>query len=579
MALVELRVRDLAVLATVQVVPGARLTVLTGETGAGKSLCITALRLALGARDDQSAGERGASVAAVFDEVPDAVHALLEAHGIADDELLTLSRDLPAAGRGACRVNGALVSLSTLRAIGEELVEVTAQGESHRLLRPARQRALVDAFGGRELLEARTQVASAVLGWRRAETALRDALAGAEAGTAALEQARELAAELEPLRLRAGEDAELAVECRRLRHAAALSAAVSALRLASGGGDDATGAADALAAAVVAARGVAGVDAEVDALLAAGEEEAERLRDLAARARDLLEALDVDEGRLAEVEERLDVLDRVRRRQGGSIETALERLDAARSLLDAAECASDLPERCRAALAHARGDAAGAAARLSRLRAAAAARLERAVTARLRDLRLRHARFRVVLARVVDPSGLELDGEWVACGAEGIDGIEFRLATSADGVPIPLSDGVSGGELSRVALAVRSVVAAEDDCPTLVLDEVDTGLGGETAARVGEVLASVAEHRQLLVVTHRPEIAARADDHLLVSRRDAAGPSDASVAPVAGEERALEIARLMSGRTTAAAIARAVELLAEGARPARRPSARTMAPS
>ena len=579
MALVELRVRDLAVLGAVQVVPGARLTVLTGETGAGKSLCITALRLALGARLEGGDQVRDASVAAVFDEVPDAVRARLEAHGIADEELLTLSRDLPAGGRGACRVNGALVSLSTLRAVGEELVEVTAQGESHRLLRPARQRALVDAFGGPELLEARTLVASAVLAWRRAETALRDALAGAEAGTAALEQARELVAELEPLRLRAGEDGELAAECRRLRHAAALSTAVSAVRLASSGGDDATGAADALSAAVIGARGVAGVDAEVDALLAAGEEEAERLRDLAARARDLLEALDVDDGRLAEVEERLDVLDRVRRRHGGSIECALERLDAARSLLDAADGASDLPGRCRVALAGARGDAAGAAARLSRLRAAAATRLERAVTARLRELRLPQARFRVVLARVVDPSGLELDGEWVACGAEGVDGIEFRLATSDDGVPIPLSDGVSGGELSRVALAVRSVVAAEDDCPTLVLDEVDTGLGGETAARVGEVLASVAEHRQLLVVTHRAEIAARADDHLLVSRRDAAGPAGASVSQVSGEERALEIARLMSGRTTAAAIARAVELLAEGARPARRPSARTMAPS
>lgn len=578
MALVELRVRDLAVLASVQLVPGPGLTVLTGETGCGKSLCITALRLAVGARVDGDLvreGRESASVAAVFDDVPDAVRARLEAHGIADDELLTLSRELSSAGRGACRVNGALVSVATLRSIGEELVEVTAQGESHRLLRAARQRAVVDAFGGPELLAARDATGAAVLAWREAEAALREALAGAEAGAASLEDAHRTVSELDPLRLRAGEEAELDTERRRLRHAVALAGAAGAVRAAASGGDETGGAADALAAAVAEGRAVAGIDAEVDALVGACEEEAERLRDLGVRARDLVAAMEVDESRLAQVEERLDTLDRVRRRHGGSIAAALERLEVARALLDAADSASELPERCRAMLAARAAAAAEAAAGLSALRATAATRLERAVTAQLRRLRLPHARFRVVLTRVADPAGLELGGERVACGAEGADGVEFRLATSAEAVPIPLAEGVSGGELSRVALALRSVVAVADDCPTLVLDEVDTGLGGETAARVGEVLAGIGERRQLLVVTHRAEIAARATTHLVVSRREVAGLAESSAGPVDGDERALEIARLMSGRPTDAAVARAVELLGEGAAPA----ARTMAPS
>jgi DNA repair protein RecN (Recombination protein N) len=173
-----------------------------------------------------------------------------------------------------------------------------------------------------------------------------------------------------------------------------------------------------------------------------------------------------------------------------------------------------------------------------------------------------------VLSRCQAPDGVEVDGARVACGPHGVDEVEFRLATARDGVPLPLSQGPSGGELSRLALALRAVVALADDSPTLVLDEVDIGLGGETAARVGEVLAAIGETRQVVVITHRAEIAARASGHLRVVKDEREGRPETTVAAVEGEERVGEIARLMSGRSTAAALARARELLEEGrARP------------
>ncbi|HET9052330.1 MAG TPA: hypothetical protein VFO60_11565 [Candidatus Dormibacteraeota bacterium] len=580
MPLVELRMTDVAVLRSARLSPGRRLTILSGETGSGKSLCVAALRLAVGARLDGvppiRAGAGAARVAAVFADVPDSVRTRLEVLGIADDDLLTLSRELAVAGRGACRINGALVSLATLREVGEELVEITAQGASHRLLRASSQRAAVDAAGGRDIAALRTAMSAAASAVRDAERAHEAARRTVDADADALLRARETVADLAPTGLRAGEDAELAAERRRLVDAERLAVAADAVRRASAG--DEGGAADMLAVALAAGRGLTGIDAGLDDLLADARLEVDRLRDLGGRAREVVASFEVDPGRLEAVEERLHVLDRVVR-QFGSIEEALRQLDRARRAVDEADAGDGDLRRLATAVESARTEAARIAAQLAAARADAAARLERDVTAQLRRLRLPHARLRVVLGRQPDDEdGLDVDGERVAWSADGIDTLEMRLSVSRDGVPLPL-DAVSGGELSRVALALRSVVTLGDECPTLVFDEVDTGLGGETAARVGEVLADVGARRQVVVVTHRPEIAARADVHLVVQRCDGAAGPESAVEEVSGDARAVEVARLMSGRPTAAAVARAVELLAEGAGArGASPDARTMAP-
>ena len=568
MPLVELRIANLAVVRSARLELGVGgLVALTGETGAGKTVCIAGLRLVLGGRFDPELVRTGcdaASVAAVFDGVPDDVRSRLEALGVPDDDLLTLARELPRSGRAVCRVNGALVSASTLREVGEALVEVTGQGESHRLLRPARQRDLLDAFGGAGIAELRRDVAAAVRAWRDAEEALARAAESHRADAAELDRAREIVAELAPLGMRAGEDEELATERLRLRHAAGLAAAAEAIHAACLGSDDALGAADVLAVAAGEGRSLRGVDPGVDGLVAEADDVVERLRDLAAGARRSADRVVVDEARLAAVEERLDALDRVKRRHGGSIASALEALDAATEMCAGADAGAGGVEQLRAAVAEWRGEAAAVALRLSGARARAAARLEKEVTARLRQLRLPHGRLRVVLSRSADPAGVPVDDAVVACTSHGIDEVEFRLATARDGMPLPLAQGPSGGELSRLALALRAVVALADDSPTLVLDEVDTGLGGETAARVGEVLAAIGETRQVVVITHRAEIAARASGHLRVVKDERDGRPETSVAVVEDEDRVAEIARLMSGRATAAALARARELVEEG---------------
>ncbi len=290
----------------------------------------------------------------------------------------------------------------------------------------------------------------------------------------------------------------------------------------------------------------------------------DRLRELALDARRHADSVTVDEARLRAVEERLDTLTRVIRRHG-SLEGALADLERAQALVESVDGEGGAIGVLETSAAARRAEAGSAAAVLSSARTAAARRLERAVTAELRSLELPHARFRVVLSRSLDIDGVDTgDGTPVRSSAAGVDEIDFRLAPNRDSVPMPLDEGPSGGELGRLALALSAVVS-EDEAPVLVLDEVDTGIGGETAARVGDVLARIGSSRQVIAITHRPEIAARARSHLTITKHNRAGGAEARAATVAGDERVREIARLMSGRTTEAALARAAELLEEGA--------------
>ena len=577
MALRELRVSNLAVIEETRLPFDEGFSVLTGETGSGKSMCVSALRAALGGRlepETVRAGAVAARVAAVFDNPSPRLRARRAELGIPDDDLITLSREVPASGRAVCRIDGALVSQAVLRELGDLCVDVTTQGTSHRMLRRSWQREMLDASGGNECAAARTATAAAVQAWRDAEDAVAVARRAASTGAAELQRARDLVDDLGPMGIRAGEDAELQTERLRLRHASRIAGCALALAEASGG--DEQSAADRLAAAIGGGADLAAVDAELSTLLEEADELVDRLRELALDARRHAGEITLDEARLTAVEERLDMLARVTRRHG-SLESALAELDRATALVTSVDGEAGAIETLEAAAEARRADAGAAAARLSAVRASAGRRLERAVTAELRSLELPHARFRVVLTRNLDVGGVDAgDGTPVRCGPSGIDEVDFRLAPNRNSVPMPLDEGPSGGELGRLALALSAVVS-EDDAPVLVLDEVDTGIGGETAARVGDVLARIGRSRQVIAITHRPEIASRAASHLTITKLDRPGGPVASAATVSGSERVTEIARLMSGRTTEAALTRAAELLEEGASGDRgSPGVRTM---
>ncbi|MGA8361012.1 MAG: AAA family ATPase [Candidatus Dormiibacterota bacterium] len=565
MALRELRISNLAVIEEARLSFDDGFSVLTGETGSGKSMCVNALRAALGGRlepDTVRAGAVAARVAAVFDNPSPRLRARRAELGIPDHDLITLSREVPASGRAVCRIDGALVSQALLRELGDLCVDVTAQGTSHRMLRRSWQRDVLDASGGNECAAARTATAAAVQAWGDAEDAVALARRAASTGAAELQRARDLIDDLGPLGIRAGEDAELQTERLRLRHASRIAGCALALAEASAG--DEQSAADRLASALGGGADLAAVDPGLSTLLEEADAMVDRLRELALDARRHADEITVDEARLTAVEERLDMLARVTRRHG-SLDSALAELDRATTLVSSVDGEAGAIETLEAVAEVRRVEAGAAAAHLSALRASASRRLERAVTAELRSLELPHARFRVVLTRNLDGGGVDTgDGTPLRCGPSGIDEIDFRLAPNRDSVPMPLAEGPSGGELGRLALALSAVVS-EADAPVLVLDEVDTGIGGETAARVGDVLARIGRSRQVIAITHRPEIAARATCHLTITKRDLPGGPAATAATVSGGERVTEIARLMSGRTTEAALARAAELLEEGA--------------
>lgn len=564
MTLRELRVSNLAVMKEAVVELDAGFSVLTGESGAGKSVCITALRLALGGKLESDVirpGAAAARVAAVFDNILDPVGERLRELGIPDDDLLTLVREVPRSGRGVCRINGAMVSQAVLREVGEALVEVTAQGASQRLLKRAWQLDVLDAAGGPSLAALRAEVADAVRCWREVGDELAAARRAASSGAAEVARARDLVADLERLELRPGEEDELGGERLRLSHAARIVEAAGGLAEAVAGDDG--GAADAVARATDAAAEVGAVDAVMQDLTTRAANLVEELRELGLDAKRHADGITFDDERLAEVEHRLDVIARVVRRHG-SVEQALDDLNAARRVVEATEGGADGVGALEAEARAAAQSAGERAARLSAARAAAARRMEQAVTDEVRELGIPHGRFKIVMSRLPDPGGVDTgDGISVRCGPRGIDEVEFRFSSARDVVPVPLDEGPSGGELSRIALAL-SVVAVEQGAPILVLDEVDTGIGGETAARIGDVLAGIGAARQVLAVTHRAEIAARADGHLVVRKRDAASGAVARVERAEGGARVEELARLLSGRETDAALRRATELLDEG---------------
>ena len=337
MALRELRVSNVAVIEEARLPFDDGFTVLTGETGSGKSMCVHALRAALGGRlepETVRAGATAARVAAVFDNPSPRVRARRAELGIPDDDLITLSREVPASGRATCRIDGALVSQTVLRELGDLCVDVTAQGTSHRMLRRTWQREVLDAFAGQDCDAARAATAAAVQAWRLATEAVTAAQRAATTDAAELQRARDLIDDLGPIGIRPGEDAELQAERLQLRHAARIAGCALSIAEASGG--DEQSASDRLAAAIGGGTDLAAVDPVLATLLEDADALVDRLRELALDARRHADAITIDEARLTVVEERLDILTRVSRRHG-SLEAALAVLDQASALVAGVE--------------------------------------------------------------------------------------------------------------------------------------------------------------------------------------------------------------------------------------------------
>ncbi len=552
----RLSIRDVVLVDRLELDFTGSLGVLTGETGAGKSILLDALGLALGARAEARLIRKGADkaqVRAAF-ELPEGHPALaaLAERDLAAERSLILRRVVSADGRSRAYVNDEPVSAGLLASLAAELVEIHGQHETQGLLNPATHRALLDCFAGHaDLLTAVRDAWQALAAARTEETEARAAMEQARRDEELL---RHEAAEIEAFDPRPGEEEALAGERRFLAAGAKLAGALddAEARLNADGGVEAAvnGALRALERARADAAG------RFDAAVAALERAAMETADALAEIRDAAASLTGEPGRLQVVEDRLFGLRALARKHGvAADELARHGADLAARLAAIEETDAELARLAKAVAAAA--DAYDRAAdRLSASRAKTARRLETAMSRELPPLKLEKARFRVALTPLDDERR----------GADGAERVTFEIAANPGTEPGPLNKVASGGELARIMLALRVVLAGEGTAPTLVFDEVDSGISGATADAVGERLARLGARLQVLVVTHSPQVAARGVQHLRVEKSAGRDRARTLVAELEPSERREEIARMLAGaRVTDEARAAADRLLTGGA--------------
>ena len=561
----EIRITSLGVIDESVLELGPGLNVVTGETGAGKTMLVTALGLLLGARADAGAvrnGAKGARIEGVV-AVSDAVAAQVdEFGGEVEDGRLLLARQLSAEGRSRAFLGGASVPMSGLQSLADLLVAVHGQSDQPRLLRAEAQRDAVDGFAGEAVAGLTQDYASAHALLKQVEAELTEVVGAARERAREADVLRLGLEEIEAVDPQPGEDAALAHEEARLGFADTLRAAAELAREALSSDADVPDALGTVGAARRALDSVREHDEDAGRLGDRVAEISYLLSDVAADVASYAAGLDTDPARLAVVSERRAALTALTRKYGETIDEVLawSRTSAERLLdLDNSESrATELREQ-RAQL---RADLAGLAAGLSRARHTAAAELSGAVSAELTALAMPHARVAIRIGRTPDPDGLEIDGETWRFTSSGIDQVEMLLAANTGSEPRPLHKGASGGELSRVMLAIEVVLAGTSPVPTFVFDEVDAGVGGKAAVEVGRRLAALARSAQVLVVTHLPQVAAFADRHVVVAKSSDGTVTTSGLEVLDDEGRVRELSRMLAGlEASETAMAHAQELL------------------
>jgi DNA repair protein RecN (Recombination protein N) len=550
----ELRIRNLAVIEAADVVFGPGLNVLTGETGAGKSIVVDAILLLRGARaqaDLVRSEADSASVEAALDiEAGSPVRPVLDEAGIAlEGGQLLIRRELARAGRHRAFISDSPVTLALLERVGDHLLEVHGQHEHQRLLDTSHQLDLLDRFADAE--GARERVAALFAKCRAAREAVVRTRAAERDRAQREDLLRFQGSEIDAARLGPGEEEDLRAERRRLQHAerfaAGLAEAAALLH------DDARAAASLLGRAAQIVRDLGRLDAAFGAPAEDVETAATYVDEAMTAIRRLRASVVFEPGRLEELDARLDALTRLKRKYGDSVEAVLAYRSEIGEELDRLARHEEVRAAEERQLAALEAELSAAADALSAARVAAAARLAPRVERELRDVGMERARFEVQV------------GPLPEAGGTGRDRVEFRLSTNPGEEMRPLARVVSGGELSRTMLVLTSVLAADDRIATTVFDEVDAGIGGRIADRVGQKLAEAGRRRQVLCVTHLAPIAARATAHLRVSKSVRAGRTRTVIDALQGEERVEEIARMLGGETVSDTARRhARELLAAG---------------
>lgn len=563
--ILEIRIRNVALIPELALVPGKGLSVITGETGAGKSILLGALSLLLGERASADVIRTGCESAAVeglfgVERTP-RVAELLEQHGLppCEDNVLLVKREISRSGRGKCSVNGSLTTLAALSALGQELVDLHGQHEHQSLLQRGRQRDLIDAWGG--LLPLRDEVA-ALFARVQAGREARQRLAMDEA-----ERIRRLdllnfqVNEIDDAKLRPGERDALMEEKGRLANAERMISTLRTVLDVLHRGEDFS-VQDALSRSAESVASLAKYDSSL-AEMSDGLHAAEvQIEDVVGRLTEYADAFEADPERLEFVEERLDLLQKLMRKYGETEEAVLAFRDRAAAEREGLTHQDEELERLAREEQALTALLANKAFQLSRARADAGAGLAKRLEAELKELGFARAVFEVRVAPRQDPEGwLPWDGKTYRCTASGVDEVEFFIGPNPGEEPKPVSKTASGGELSRIMLAIKVAAADVGGVPTMIFDEIDAGVGGATADAVGRKLAALGKDRQVVVITHLPQIARFAARHFQVAKAVDHGRTSTAVIELEAEERVAELARLLAGEVTPTALAHARELI------------------
>lgn len=532
----EMTIENLAVIERARIVFDERLNVLTGETGAGKSILIGGINAIMGqrmSRDLVRAGEKRAVVTALFDSLSPAALTMLEAAGFeAEDGAVLLQREIAADGRTTVRIGGRLATNALLRGLGELLIAIHGQHDGQQLLQSERHMEVLDSFGRLEgELAAYQERFRALQESARKLSRLKSSMAERAARADALAFQIE---EIESIAPEEGEEEALQAELRVIREAKRILDALYTAHSALDGTDSEDGA---CALTLLASEALEEAEEAFDALAPLRERLADaaiELEDIRGELSSLRSSVDADPGRLDAIEERLSELRLLRKKYGATIPDVLAHLDACRAELAEIENFDDTRASLEKERAEALRTATEQAHSLSRHRAEAGESFASQVGEELAQLDMPGVRLEVLLER----------GKLTITG---MDTVEFLISANVGEPPKPMAKIASGGELSRIMLALKAVLADRDDIPTLIFDEIDTGVSGRAAQKIGRKMAEIAKHRQVLCVTHLAQIAVMADHHLLIEKGEENGRTLTRVLPLDFDARAHEIARILGG--------------------------------
>ena len=552
MALRHISLRDFVIVRELDLSLSQGFSVLTGETGAGKSILIDALQLALGERSDSSVVREGAArceVTAEFD-CPSQAHAVLEEAGFEISETLLLRRSVDAQGKSRAWVNGSQATATQLRALGEMLLDIHGQHAWQSLTRPDAVRGLLDAYAG--LSTDALKVAWHT--WRQAQQAVQTARNAQDSLSREQERLTWQIGELDKLAPALDEWEELNAQHTRLSHAQALiDAGQSAMSTLDGDESSRlsseTGALGLLSKAISSLQDQSHVEPEFQSMVDILQSSLAQAEDATHSLQSYLRKTDLDPDRLNELDQRMSLWLSLARRYKRPPEELASLLSGWRQELNTLEAASDL-EGLEAQEKAASQAFQTEAKKLSQQRKKSAPKLAQAVTQAMQNLGMQGGRFEVALI------GLDQAAQ------HGLEDIQFLVAGHAGSTPRPVGKVASGGELSRIALAIAVTTSELGEAGTLIFDEVDAGVGGAVAETVGRLMKQLGVHRQVLAVTHLPQVASCADHHLLVSKASSKEGVSSSVTPIAGEQRVTEIARMLGGeKLSATTLAHAREML------------------